>query len=224
MIEENKNCPFYEKCNHIDCDAFCSKRYKICYYLDSGFIPEARRQRTPLFLDDDNSDLEAFKKLSALEKDIVSFVDSGNNLFIYSQNTGNGKSSWCFRMCLSYIEKTWYYKNLYPIIMFISVPRFLVELKQNISEKSPYIESIIKNVNKADLVIWDDIGSKNGTEFEVAQMLSIIDQRLIEGKSNMYTSNICGDDLHNALGDRLYSRIFNNSECIELVGKDKRGI
>lgn len=223
-MSRQTNCPFYEKCNHIDCDGFCLKRFKLSYYLDNAFIPENRRKRIKLFIDDDNSDLEAFTKLDEIDKNIVSFANEGKNLFIYSQNTGNGKSSWCFRMCLTYIGRTWSHKSLYPIVMFISVPRFLIELKQNINERSPYVESILKNATKADLVIWDDVGSKNGTEFEVSNMLSIIDQRLADNKANIYTSNLCGEDLHTALGDRLYSRIYNNSDCIELKGKDKRGI
>lgn len=224
MIEENRNCPFAEKCNHIDCDRFCLKRFKLSYYLDNSFIPENRRKRIPLYLDEDNCDLNAFKILSNIDNTIINFVSNGCNLFIYSQNTGNGKSSWSYRMCLSYISKMWSHKGLYPIVMFISVPRFLIELKQNIDNRSSYVESILKNATKADLVVWDDIGSKNGTEFEVSNMLSIIDQRLADNKANIYTSNLCGEDLHTALGDRLYSRVFNNSECIELIGKDKRGI
>ena len=65
-----------------------------------------------------------------------------------------------------------------PIVLFIGVPRFLLELKANISQKSEYIEDIEDSVLDADLVVWDDIGSKNGTEFEVSHLLSIIDTRI----------------------------------------------
>ena len=45
-------------------------------------------------------------------------------------------------------------------------------------------------VTKCDLVVWDDIGSKNGTEFEVSHLLSIIDQRINNGKSNIEFVNV----------------------------------
>ena len=108
--------------------------------------------------------------------------------------------------------------------MFISVPRFLLELKSNISQKSEYIEEIEKSILDCDLVVWDDIGNKVGTEFEVSHLLSILDTRLNNNKSNIYTSNLNQEDLHSFLGDRLYSRVYNYSTCIEFVGRDKRGI
>ena len=58
----------------------------------------------------------------------------------------------------------------------------------------------------------------------MSHLLSIIDARLNNNKSNIYTSNLDREDLHSFLGDRLYSRIYNYSTCIEFVGKDKRGI
>ena len=120
--------------------------------------------------------------------------------------------------------KSVYKKEMEPIVLFISVPRFLLELKANISSKSDYIQHIMECVTKCDLVVWDDIGSKNGTEFEVSHLLSIIDQRINNGKSNIYTSNLNDEELHQLLGDRLYSRVYNYSIVYQIVGKDKRGI
>ena len=62
------------------------------------------------------------------------------------------------------------------------------------------------------------------TTFEMENLLNFIDNRLIYGKSNIYTSNLMGESLKEAVGNRLYSRIYNNSEVIQFVGKDKRGL
>lgn len=222
--EDIKKCPFYDSCNHVDCDTFCLKRYKSNYYFELGFIPENKRYKLPLRVDADGRDVEAFSKLSQIEKNIEEFVDRGNNLYVYSSTAGNGKTSWAFRLLRSYIDKIWYKEDIRPIVMFISVPRFLLELKANISQKSEYIEEIEKSILDCDLVVWDDIGNKSGTEFEVSHLLSIIDTRINNGKSNIYTSNLNQEDLHSFLGDRLYSRVYNYSTCIEFVGRDKRGI
>ena len=220
----NKKCPFYSSCNHRDCNTFCLKYYKSKYYFDYALVPENKRYIFPLRIDNDGRDEKAFIRLSEISKNIDNFVEEGNNLYIYSSIAGNGKSSWAFRLLYSYIDKVWYKKEMKAIAMFISVPRFLLELKANISQKSQYIEDIETSVLDADLVVWDDVGSKNGTEFEVSHLLSIIDTRINNGKSNIYTSNLNKEELHNILGDRLYSRIYNYSECIEFVGRDKRGI
>ena len=44
------------------------------------------------------------------------------------------------------------------------------------------------------------------------------------GKSNIYTSNLDLDELKEKVGDRLFSRIANNSVNIEFFGKDKRSL
>lgn len=219
-----EKCPFYDSCNHIDCDTFCLKKYKSNHYFELGFIPENKRCKLPLRVDSDGRDIEAFNTLSDVEKNIDKFVYKGSNLYLYSSTAGNGKTSWAFRLLRAYVNKVWYKEDIRPIVMFISVPRFLLELKSNISQKSEYIEEIEKSILDCDLVVWDDIGNKVGTEFEVSHLLSILDTRLNNNKSNIYTSNLNQEDLHSFLGDRLYSRVYNYSTCIEFVGRDKRGI
>ena len=109
-------------------------------------------------------------------------------------------------------------------MLFINVPRYLLAIKENISEKSDYVAHIKANVLNADLVIWDEVGSKGLTQFEHESILSLINSRVCENKANIYTSNLTTDELHDAVGDRLYSRIVVMSEDIELRGLDKRRI
>lgn len=219
-MSDCSNCLYENKCNK----SFCMKKYKVDYYFNQAYIPETKRAKPVLFIDKDGSDEESFTRLANIEKDIETFVNDGKNIYLYSNNTGNGKTSWSLRLAGDYINSVWLKKPMKPIVLFISVPKFLLELKANISAKSDYIQHILENVIDCDLVIWDDIGSKNGTEFEISHLLSIIDQRINNGKSNIYTSNVSDNDLHQILGDRLYSRVFNYSECIQIFGKDKRGI
>ena len=221
----NDKCWLKEVCNQKDCDTFCMRHYKLNILYDYALIPLARRKHVALYLDDDEKDLDAFTKLKEIETNIEDFISKGDNLFLYSSIAGNGKSSWSLRMVESYFNKIWYKSELKCKVLFISVPRFLLELKANISKESEYIKFIMENVLDCDLVIWDDIATKLGTEFEISNMLSIIDTRINKGLSNIYTSNLSEKDLLNALGERLYSRIVNYSKYkIELVGKDKRDI
>lgn len=97
-------------------------------------------------------------------------------------------------------------------------------LKDNISSKNDYITHIKEYVADCDVVIWDDIGTKVGTEFEIENLLNIISNRIDNGKTNIYTSNITPDMLQSRVGERLYSRVVNMSECVQLAGSDKRGI
>lgn len=221
----NEKCWLKNNCNQRDCDTFCMRYYKLNILYDNALVPLNKRTHMKLRVDDDGSDIDAFTTLKYIEDNIVDFISNGKNLFLYSNNVGNGKTSWTLRMIESYFNKIWHKCDLTTKVLFISVPRFLLELKSNISKESEYIKHIQENILDCDLVVWDDIATKLGTEFELSNLLSIIDTRINNGKSNMYTSNLYSVELSKALGDRLYSRIVNYSDAIiELKGRDKRGI
>ena len=108
--------------------------------------------------------------------------------------------------------------------LFINVPKFLLSIKDNISNKNEYVEYIKNNVLEADLVVWDEVGTKGLTQFEHENLLSLINMRIDMNKSNIYTSNMRPDELKELIGDRLYSRIVKLSTEIEFKGQDKRGL
>ena len=216
-------CFLYDVCNHKDCDKeFCLRKYKMDSLYSAALITDSQKKHIVLRVDQDNTDLEQFKQLAAIEQDILKFVTEGKNLYIHSANCGNGKSSWSLRLVEAYFNKIWARTDIRCRVLFISVPRFLLALKDNISAKSSYVEYIKENVLEADLVIWDDIASKMGSEFELSHLISFIETRTALGKSNIYTSNLNRQQLYSALGERLTSRIANMSIDIELFGSDKR--
>ena len=87
-------CVFYNKCNHIDCDkSLCMKNFKLTKLFDNALFSIEQRKYRPLVLDRDNSDLNAFRQLSEMQKDIVNFVNSGYCVYIHSKIAGNGKTS-----------------------------------------------------------------------------------------------------------------------------------
>jgi DNA replication protein DnaC len=188
----------------------------------AALMTESQKQHITLKVDADGTDLAQFQQLATIEQDISKFIEEGKNLYLHSSNCGNGKSSWSVRLVEAYFNKIWARTGSKCRVLFISVPRFLLALKDNITTKSAYVEYIKDNVLDADLVIWDDIAAKMGSEFELTHLLNIIDNRLALGKSNIYTSNLNKQQLYAALGERLTSRIANMSIDIELFGADKR--
>lgn len=224
ILEENKGCWLYNQCNHIDCDKDCKRRIKLDYLYNQALITDKQRIYISLRVDKDNSDLAVFKQLKTIETNIIEFVEKGSNLYISSTICGNGKTSWSLRLLQAYFNKIWYYSNLECKALFINIPKFLLAIKDNITDKLDYITHIKENILTADLVIWDDIGNKTITQFESDNLLSMIDGRINQGKSNIFTSNLSNKEMHQFLGDRLTSRIINTSINIYFKGADKRGI
>lgn len=200
------------------------REFKLNYLYDEALMSKAQRGKKNLFVDADGTDLAEFKALAGIGGSISGFVERGDSLYIHSTNCGNGKTSWALRLMQCYFNERCMGLSLKCHGLFISVPRFLRELKENISEKSDYIAHIKENIISADLVIWDDIATKQASGFDAESLLSMIDSRIAEGKSNIFTSNLTDDELHRYIGDRLASRIVGSTHNIELHGADKRGL
>ena len=223
-----RKCDFSSNCkkflnNNCD-DNFCVREFKLNYYYDNSLLPDTAKRPFNLYIDSDGRDLEAFKQLKEVEKNIISFVENGCNLYLYSNICGNGKTAWATRLTQAYINKAWIKRPMEPIVLFIHVPTFLLALKDNISQKNNYVEHIRKYVKEADLVVWDEVATKAVTQYEHEHLLSMINERINSKLSNIYTSNLYGEELKNLIGDRLYSRIINTSTNIQLIGRDKRGL
>ena len=212
-------CPL---CNTEDCSPSCIKYHKMDYLATMALL--TKKQQHPKKLYVEQIDAVAYTRLNEIKKNIKQFVTDEKNLLIYSKNVGNGKSSWAIKILMNYFNQIWASTDFVCRGLFINIPRFLNSLKESIKESSEYIEHIRNNIISADIVIWDELGIKDLTQYEHDYLFSYINARLDEGKSNIFTSNMSTDELATILGARLHSRIVNNSECIELKGIDKRGL
>lgn len=218
-------CAYKNKCNGRDCDKdFCMKKYRLDCLFDKSLLTAIQRKPRKLCVDNDGTDLEEFRQLANFEKDIERFVQEGYNLFLHSYGCGNGKTSWAIRLLSSYFNKIWHKSNFECQGLFINVPRYLLALKESITTPNEYADAVNATVKNADVVVWDDIAAKTGSEFELNHLLSLINYRIDAGKCNIFTTNLGQRELTAALGERLASRICNRSFNIELKGSDKRAL
>lgn len=230
MILSN-NCFLHDRCkkfNNKECnledEIFCIKLFKLDYLYNESLLTDQQRKYIALRIDADGTDRDEFLKLKDIESNIEKFIENGESLYIYSSNCGNGKTAWSIRLIQAYFNSIWHKCDLNCKALFINVPRFLLALKDSISNENPYIEHIRKNVLSADIVVWDEIGTKAVTQFEHEHLLSLINARIDSNKSQIFTSNLEPEELREAVGERLYSRVVNLSTIIELKGADKRGL
>lgn len=216
-------CFLYNNCNHRHCnDSYCLRKDRVGTLLKMSLLPEKHWVRMSLITDFDGTDLEEFKRLFNIEKNIGDFVGKGYSLFLHSKGSGNGKTSWAVRLVQAYINYIWPESDLTECkALFIHTSRFLQALKDNFSNKNDYAIYIKDHLDEADLVVWDDIGAEMGSDYDINQLLNFIDRRTNLGKTNIFTSNLNKNELEFKVGTRLASRIGASID-IELNGKDKR--
>lgn len=215
-----QNCWYKRICTE-QCSENCI-RYKMMYSLfKQSNLPEALWNYRELICHE--KDLQVYKQLQAKSDAILNFIETGNNLYIYSENCGNGKTTWAIRLMYSYFDKIWHKSCFDCKALFVSVPKFLYNCKRSISQDVKGFEELCNLISEVDLVIWDDIGEMKASDYEHQILFQYIDDRINSKKSNIYTSNKNKEQLEDVLGVRLTSRIYNCSECIEFVEEDKRG-
>jgi DNA replication protein DnaC len=151
-------------------------------------------------------------------------LDSKSELYLTNDCIVTHNTSWAIKMLQEYFNQVWYGNRYRCRGLFIFVPGFLNDIKKNINNPSREFNDLVSRISKADLVVWDDIGANKLSEFDHTQLLSYIDQRNLDLKSNIYTGNLDYNELQEALGNRLLSRVWNNSIRVKLLGEDRRGL
>lgn len=218
---KNNNCWYNEVCQ-LECTSSCLRYQEMKYLMDNSNIPLTKQNPKALILTPDDLDYDAYCSLADIKDDIKGFVISGNNLYITSEYTGNGKTTWAIKLLLKYFNEIWAGNGFICRGVFVHVPTFLSRLKE-FNKHDELFEELKKNILECDLVIWDDIAGSGLSEYDHSQLLSYVDQRILMEKSNIYTGNICKfNELQIAVGNRLASRIYNGSTVIKFKGKDRR--
>lgn len=211
-----EDCWYKEVCTRKTCDA-CIRYTEMSYLMENSGIPKKKQMPMQLTA---GKDRQAFEYLADIKDNIEEWVKNGNGLYICSEETGNGKTSWAIKLLLKYFDSIWAGNGLRIRGYFVHVPSVLLLLKDFGNSEIAKIKNILMNV---DLVVWDDIASTKISDYDVNQLLMIIEHRNLQELSNIYTGNvITKEQLTGCVGSRLASRIWQYSEIVQFHSKDKR--
>lgn len=204
-----------EKC-HEHCDVYVI--LKAIY--SQTYLP--KKYQYEKAIKPQQEDLGAFRLLSKWREDIVEHVEDGDNLFLYSPTTGNGKTSWATKMANFYIRKTVFTGKIENLVLYINVTDFLEKLRASYKGEVEGIDELKAKLRKAKIVIMDDLGAEKPSEWARERLYEVINHRDNEMLTTIYTSNLSIDKIEERLGSRIASRV-RNSTVVKLVGEDRRG-
>jgi DNA replication protein DnaC len=222
FIFNKQECWFNKVCNNYNtplCNDKCSKYCNLHFLAEHSLL--TKKQQHPISLKVPLLDKDEINKLVDIRTNIVDFVKSGKNLLIQSPYTGNGKSTWAHKLTMQYLSSFNYSEK--PKALFINVPKFCIIKKDMIAGYTHKdLHYILNNIEKVDLVVWDDLAVTEMTPYDYLNIYVYINQRIDAGKSNIYTSNYVGEKVAKVLGDRLYSRVINGSTVVTFNSPDFR--
>ena len=187
------------------------------YLMDNSGIPKNRQYPQELVAD---IDLAPYSQLAEIKSDIINFVNDGENLFICSKFTGNGKTSWSIKLLSKYFDSVWAGNGFKVRGLFVNVSTLLLQLK---NFDNPLSEEYKRQLMEVDLVVWDEIASTNISNYDYGNLLMFLDYRIASQKSNIFTSNATTfSELEKNVGSKLASRIWNTRTVVQSNSKDRR--
>ena len=214
---------YCKKKSDSNCNELCGGYRVLRALYNLSRIPLKYRYQIDLV--PDNADYDTFMYLADFKENIVAHVEAGDGLYIWSANTGCGKTSWACKIMSHYFRKIAFSSGLENEGLFIYLPTFLDELRNSYNNPTPDFEEELEMVNNCKLLIIDDIGAEKPSEWVRERIVSIINTRSSNGLSTIYTSNLSLQGLSERLGDdRISSRIRGSVQEINLLGKDNRGV
>ena len=211
-----EDCWYKSVCTNNTCTN-CIRYSEMKFLMGNSGIPINRQYPQELTA---GVDFEEYRKLANIKANISDFVQNGNNLFICSKYTGNGKTSWALKLLLKYFDEIWAGNGFRCRGLFVNVPTLLLQLK---NFDNPLSEKQKMNLMETDLVVWDEIASTSLSNYDYGNLLMYLDYRILTDKANIFTSNVTSiTELEKNVGTKLASRIWNTSIIIEFNGKDRR--
>ena len=219
------DCIYKEYCGLFgsdSCSTSCIRYKEIKYLLEHSLIPKSRQVIQKMSIP--NTDREEYATLDKISRNMNTFVERGMNLVIWSENVGNGKTSWAIKLILAYFDKIWAGNGLKPRAMFINIPEYLNRVKASMNFNDDGLEEIQSNIKDIDLLVLDDIGATRMSEYDLSLLNSIIDSRYLNSKSTIYTTNLSQEQLKPIIGIRLCDRMFKCSKVVHFNSHSMRSM
>lgn len=83
-------------------------------------------------------------------------------------------------------------------------------------------EYAVSNLNEAELLIIDDLGTEFITAFTEAELFKILNARILAGKSTIISTNLTLADVKKVYSERILSRILGEFDMLKFYGDDIR--
>lgn len=149
--------------------------------------------------------------LSKAWKFIEDFQDSRENLLFFG-GPGTGKTFLSHCIAKELLDRGWF-------VVYKTSEELVSDLKKIRFETDPELEEILLN---CDLLIIDDLGSEQITDFSKTELFTFLNKKLLKG-SKMLVSTNCGlENLANLYSERISSRLLGEFTLCKFYGNDIR--
>lgn len=112
-------------------------------------------------------------------------------------------------------------RNSYSVIYFTASEFFELCARHTFKQEAR-AELMEDQFTACDLLIIDDLGTELPNSFTTSQLFIYINERILQKKSTLISTNLSLNELNTLYGERIFSRIGGTYDVIRLVGDDIR--
>lgn len=143
-----------------------------------------------------------------------SFDGSGKNL-LFVGNTGLGKTFLSACIANAVAEKGY-------SVTYESAHQLFEKLNKNQFNPDEQSRQAVARIYDCDLLILDDLGTELPGNFVTAALYSLLNDRLLSGKSMIVSTNLNVDEIARRYSPQIASRLQGNFDRLTFVGEDIR--
>ena len=199
------------------CQKTCPLYLEMNYMIVNCGMPDATPYIKTLIPTTD-TEFKSYERLQNIKDNIVDYVTAGHDIFIVSNYSFTGNTSWAIKLMYRYFDRIWSGNGFKVRGYFLYVPDFVTKLKAFSYKETAEYKEIMHNLEHCDLVIWDAITDVTLNEHEQGLLSSVLGKRFMKGKANIYTGNAKVD--LEVLGRNLADKI-SMAERILLDGQSR---
>ena len=138
--------------------------------------------------------------------------DSHNTNLLFYGESGNGKTflSWCIAKEL--LDKGY-------LVLYKTSNELIRDLREIAFNNNYILEDLLIN---CDLLIIDDLGAEQVTDFSTNELFNLINKKLLNNKKMIISTNLNLPDIEKSYTTRVYSRLVGNFTFFKFYGNDVR--
>jgi len=140
-------------------------------------------------------------------------LNSGNLLFV--GGTGLGKTFLSACVARAVTDRGY-------SVMYETASRLLNKLEQARFSGSEEARREVEKLNQCDLLMIDDLGTEMPGQFTTAALYSLINDRLLENKPMVITTNLTVEEMAKRYSPQIASRLHGGFTRLTFVGDDIR--
>ncbi|MGL4760110.1 MAG: ATP-binding protein [Sarcina sp.] len=147
-----------------------------------------------------------------IQENYLDNFDAHDRNLLFTGNPGTGKSFLSQCIAKDLLDKGF-------LVVYRTADELLSDLKEIKFKNNYEIENLLVN---CDLLIIDDLGTEQITDFTISELFTFLNKKLLKQKKMLVSTNLSSEALQSNYDERIYSRLMGNFTTLPFFGDDVR--